>query len=97
MRMVYLGVAGCLMAAGCAATKPETVADLNAAYNVAAAADAAYAAHPGADPKVVAEMARLLSASQAALVTWSNSTLPADQAAASAAISALVAYEASAL
>lgn len=80
--------------AGCAANKTETVADLNAAFNVAAAADAAYAASPGANPKTVADMRQLLAAAQAALITWSNSASPGDQAAASAAVAALVAYAA---
>jgi hypothetical protein len=38
----------------------------------------------------------LLAAAQAALLTWSNSASPTDQTAASAAIAALVAFEASA-
>jgi hypothetical protein len=86
---------GVLCLAACANTKPEQVADLTAAYNVAAAAEAVYAADASANGAKVAEAQRLLSAAQAALLTWSNSSLPADQTAASAAIAALVAYEAS--
>jgi hypothetical protein len=77
-------------------TQPEAAADLNAAFNVAAAGEAAYAAHPGANPKTVAQMSQLLSAAQAALTSWTNSQTPGDQAALNAAIAALVAYEASA-
>jgi hypothetical protein len=86
----------CLILAGCAAATPTTKADLNAAFNVAAAGEAAYAAQPGANARSVAEMAQLLAAAQAALLTWTNSTSPADQTAVSAAIAALVAFEASA-
>jgi len=86
----------CLVLAGCATATPETKADLNAAFNVAAAAEAAYAAQPGANANTVAEMTQLLAAAQAALIAWTNSTSPTDQTAASIAIAALVAYEASA-
>ena len=47
------------------------------------------AVHPA-----VAKAARLLSAAQAALLTWSNSASPDDQVALNAAVAALVAYEA---
>jgi hypothetical protein len=87
----------CLLLAGCAAATPATKADLNAAFSVAAAGEAAYAAQPGANAATVAEMAQLLAAAQGALLTWSNSTSPAGQTAASAAIAALVAFEASAV
>ncbi len=90
--LVLIGVA----LAGCSMTQPEAAADLNAAFNVAAAGEAAYAAHPGANPKTVAQMSQLLSAAQAALTSWTNSQTPGDQAALNAAIAALVAYEASA-
>jgi len=63
---------------------------------VAAAAEAAYAAHPGANPKTVAQMSQMLAAAQAALVSWTNAQTPGNQAAVSAALAALVAYEASA-
>jgi hypothetical protein len=96
MRRMMMPVACGLLLAGCAMTKPEAAADLNAAFNVAAAAEAAYAAHPGADPKTVAKMEQMLNAAQAALVSWTNSQSPADQAALNAAVAALVAYEASA-
>jgi hypothetical protein len=96
MRSMIVLAAGGLMLAGCAMTKPQAAADLNAAFNVAAAAEAAYAADPGANPKTMAEMRQLLAAAQAALFSWTNSQSPADQAALGAAISALAAYEASA-
>jgi hypothetical protein len=82
--------------AGCSMTQPEAAADLNAAFNVAAAGEAAYAAHPGANPKTVAQMSQMLAAAQAALVSWTNAQTPGNQAAVSAALAALVAYEASA-
>jgi hypothetical protein len=81
---------------GCAADKPALAEDLTVALDVAATAEGAYVARPDADPTNVAELARLLAAAQAAVAAWSASSLPSDQALASAAISALVAYEASA-
>ena len=89
-------VAGALLLAGCSMTRAQSAADLNAAFNVAAAGAAAYAAQPGANAKTVAQMNQLLSAAQAALVSWTNSQSPSDQAALDAAIAALVAYEAAA-
>ena len=80
---------------GCSMTQPEAAADLNAAFNVAAAGEAAYAGHPGANPKTVAQMNQFMSAAQAALVSWTNNQTPGDLAAADAALAALVAYEAS--
>jgi hypothetical protein len=82
--------------AGCAASKPEVAADLTVALDVAAAAEGVYAARPSADPQKVATLSRLLSVAQAAVASWQASSLPADQAIASAAISALVEYEATA-
>jgi hypothetical protein len=82
--------------AGCAAGKPEVAADLTMALDVAATAESAYAARPDADPKKIAALQRLLAVAQAAVASWQSSALPADQAIASAAISALVEYEASA-
>ena len=92
-KMIACG-AGALLLAGCTMTHTQAAADLNAAFNVAAAGEAAYSAQPGANPKTVAQMAQLLSAAQAALITWTNSQSPGDQAALNAAIAALVAYEA---
>ncbi len=86
--------AGALLLGGCAVTHTQAAADLNAAFNVAAAGEAAYSVQPGANPKIVAQMSQLLSAAQAALVTWTNSQSTGDQAALNAAIAALVAYEA---
>ncbi len=82
--------------AGCAADKPEVAGDLTVALDVAATAEGVYAARPGADPTKVAELSRLLAVAQAAVAAWSASSLPSDQALASAAISALVEYEATA-
>ena len=85
-----------LSLAGCAASKPEVAADLTVALDVAATAEGVYAARPDADPEKVAAVQRLLAVAQAAVASWQSSALPADQAIASAAISALVEYEASA-
>ena len=70
--------------------------DLNAGLEVAAALQTAYAAKSSADPKVVADLTRLLATAQAAVASWETSTSSTDEALANAAISALVAYEASA-
>jgi hypothetical protein len=97
MRCVIAAWAAVSLAlAGCAADKPAVAGDLTVALDVAATAEGVYAARPDADPTKVAELARLLAAAQAAVAAWSASSLPSDQALASAAISALVAYEASA-
>jgi hypothetical protein len=81
---------------GCAGGKPQVAGDLNVALDVASVAEGAYAARPNADPKTVAQLSRLLAAAQAAVTAWQASTQPEDQAAASAAIAALVEYEGSA-
>jgi hypothetical protein len=96
MRISSLCLVLCPVFAGCTTATPEAQADLNAAFNVAAAAEAAYAAQPGANANMVAEMSQLLAAAQAALLAWTNSASPTDQTAASIAIAALVAFEASA-
>ena len=85
-----------LSAAACTMTKPTAATDLNAGLEVAAALETAYAARPSADPKVVADLTGLLASAQAAVASWEASNSPADQGLASAAISALVAYEAAA-
>jgi hypothetical protein len=69
---------------------------LNAAFNVAAAAEAVYAANPGANKQAITQMSELLAAAQAALVSWSNAPSPSSQSAVNAAIAALIAYEAAA-
>jgi hypothetical protein len=94
MRRFTLIAAATMSLAGCAASKQQSATELTAAYDVAAAAEAAYAARPGANPARVAQAARLLSAAQAALLTGSNSRSTADQTALNAAIAALVAYQA---
>ncbi len=93
---IFAVVVSAAFLTGCSMTQPEAAADLNAAFNVAAAGEAAYAAHSGANPKTVAQMGQLLSAAQAALVSWTSSQTPGNQAAVDAALAALVAYEASA-
>jgi len=92
------GVAGVVAFAlgGCAASKPQVAADLQVAFDVASGLQSVYAAQPAADPKIVAELSRRLAAAQTAVTTWQSSTRPADQALASAAIAAVLDYEASA-
>jgi hypothetical protein len=97
MRAGIIVAAGFAFAVGgCAGGKPQVASDLNVALDVAAVAEGAYAARPNADPKTVAQLARLLAVAQAAVTSWQASTLPEDQALASAAVAALVEYEASA-
>ena len=79
---------------GCSASTPELTADLTASYNVAAAAEAAYAAHPGANPKIVQQMQYLLAGAQAALFSYENSPSSGSATALKAAVAALIAYEA---
>jgi hypothetical protein len=81
---------------GCSAGKSQVATDLDLALDVALAANGAYAARPTADPKIVANLSRLLAAAQAAVASWDASAKPEDQAVANAAIAALVSYEASA-
>lgn len=92
----FAGFGLCLLVAGCGATKPEVATDLSVALDVAATLEGAFAARPTADPKVVSELARLLATAQAAVASWQASSSPDDEAIANAAISALVAFEASA-
>ncbi len=84
----------CLSA--CTANRPEVTTDLNAGLEVAAALERAYTARPSADPKIVADLARLMATAQAAVASWEASSSSSEEAMANAAISALVAYEASA-
>jgi uncharacterized lipoprotein YajG len=87
----------CLLGACSTTTSTQSVGnDLQVALDVAATVEGAYAARPTADPKVVADLSRLLAAAQAAVTSLQASGTAGDQAAANAAISALVAYEASA-
>jgi hypothetical protein len=82
---------------GCSnTTRPQLTTDLTAGLQVATALEAAYAASPHADPKIVAQLTRLLASAQAAMAAFNGSTSATDQAVASAAIAALVEYEASA-
>jgi hypothetical protein len=92
---IALGAA-LLATAGCTISRPQATTDLTAGLEVAAAIEGAYAAQPKADPNTVAEVSRLLQSAQAAVTAFGASTSSVDQAAASAAIAALVAYEASA-
>ena len=89
-----LGMAMAAALPACTLTPAQQTTDATMAFNVAAAAEAVYAAQPNADPKKVAEAARLLSGAQAALLTWSNSSAPSDLTALNAAVAALMAYEA---
>ena len=84
----------CLSA--CTAARPEVTTDLNAGLEVAAALESAYVARPSADPKIVSDLARLMASAQAAIASWEASSSSSNEALANAAISALVAYEASA-
>ena len=83
-----------VLAVGCATARPQVSVDLTVGLNVASAAEAAYAARSDADPKVVAQAVRLLAAAQAAVSAWVASSSSADQATASAAVAALLTYEA---
>jgi hypothetical protein len=96
MKDPFVVMAACISVAACSTQQPGGAADLNGAFTIAAAGAAAYSAQASADPKATAIMRELLSAAQAALVTWMNSPTPGDQAAVNAAIAALVAYEAAA-
>ena len=96
MKRIMVVCAVALGLAGCAADKTEVAGDLTVALDVAATAEGVYAARPDADPQKVAELSRLLASAQAAVTSWQASSLPSDQAIASAAISALVEYEATA-
>lgn len=96
MKITVMFAASALFLCGCAATEPELNADLEAVFAASAAAEMAYAAHPGADPAKVAEAHRLLIAAQAALLGWEQSKAPSAAAAAQAAAAALAAYVAAA-
>ena len=95
MRVVSLGLLVTLLT-GCAVSKQDAVTDVNMAFMVASASEHTYAARPKADPKVVAELGRLLMVAQVALAVWAASSAPADQQIAATAVAALVSYEASA-
>ena len=81
------------MLAGCATKTGPGQADLQTALSVASAAEAAYAATPGADPATVRKASALVAAAQAALITWDASGAAPDASAAEAAIAALTVYE----
>ncbi len=91
--MILVSSAACL--AGCANTA-QNEADLAAAYDVAAAAEQAYAADPSANPDTVKQAAALLASAQAAFIAWQNAPAGSttEATALSAAIAALVAFEA---
>ena len=94
MTNALLILTACIAVSACTIQQPRMAADLNAAFEIAAAGAAAYSAQPTADPKAEATMRQLLAAAQAALVTWTNSPTAGEQASLNAAIAALVAYEA---
>ena len=96
MRFSLIPLATAAMLGACAPGNPIATADMNAALTVAGAAEAAYAAQRGADPATVAQLQRLLLAAQSAFAAWQTNQGSAEQAALSAAINALVVYEASA-
>jgi predicted RecA/RadA family phage recombinase len=96
-RIARIALAASLLAAtGCTTSRSQASTDLTAGLEVATAIEGVYAAQPKSDPKTVAEVSRLLLSAQAAVTAFAASTSPVDQAAASAAVAALVAYEASA-
>jgi hypothetical protein len=88
-------LAGALSVSACASS-PAAQTDLTAAYNVAAAVEAAYVASPDADPAVIKQADSLLASAQAALFAWESAPngSTAESAVLSAAIAALVAFEA---
>ncbi len=99
IRMSQVCVAGVLAfgtLSACTTARPEITTDLNAGLEVAAALQSAYAARPSADPKIVADLTRLTAGAQAAVASWEASSSSSNEALANAAISGLVAYEASA-
>ena len=63
------------------------------ALNIAAVGVSVYAADPHANPQRVTELKALLSGAQAAVQNWAASGSSGDQAAASAALAALVSYQ----
>ena len=62
------GALGAMCLSACTASKPEVAIDLNAGLEMGAALESAYAARPSADPKIVADLTRLSSAAQAAMI-----------------------------
>ncbi len=96
MRIIALPALAASLLGACAPGNPANTATITAALTVAGAAEAAYAAQRDADPATVAQLQRLLLAAQSALAAWQSNQGTAEQAALSAAINALVVYEASA-
>jgi hypothetical protein len=90
-----LGAVGALCLGACANTA-ENQTDLEAAFDTAAAVETAYASSPSANPTTVKEANALLSSARAALITWQSapSGSTTEATALSAAIAALVAFEA---
>ncbi len=88
-------IAAVLHLTACANTSTNQ-ADLTEAYNAAAAAEAAYVADPKANAAEVKQLSALLASAQAALLAWQNAGPgnTAQETALSAAIAALVAFEA---
>ena len=80
----------------CCAQSPQNEAQLTAAYDAAAAIEVAYATSSTANPETVKQAAALLSAAQAALISWQNAPTgsSAEAIALSSAIAALVSFEA---
>jgi hypothetical protein len=90
-------VAAVLLLAACTANTATISGDLDVALDVAAALEGVYAAGPKAKPATVANLVHLLAIAQAAVAAWKASGSDADEAAAGAAIAALVGYEATAI
>ncbi len=90
-----LVVTGALSINACTIS-PAAQTDLTAAYNIAAAVESAYAANPNADPALAKQADSLLASAQSALFAWESAPKGsnAESAALSAAIAALVAFEA---
>jgi hypothetical protein len=88
-------VTGALSISACAGN-PADQTDLIAAYNIAATVEVAYAASSGANPAIVKQAEALLASAQAALFASENAPQgsTAENIALSAAIAALVAFEA---
>jgi hypothetical protein len=95
MRKLLLAIPAMALGLTACANTAQSVADVNAAYNVAVAAEQVYAASPQATPDGVHRGQALLAAAMAAMVAWQNAPAGStkEQATLAAAIAALVAFE----
>jgi len=94
MRFSIAAILGCGLVSACASPSATQATDAQAALNIASVGVSVYAADPHANPQRVAELKALLSGAQAAVQSWAASGSSGDQAAASAALAALVSYQA---